>query len=742
MRKSFLLVSLLAFARYCPAQATIYLDGNGKGKIFEGICGVNAGGGVGRLLINYPEPQRKMILDYLFKPNYGASFQSYKAEIGGDGNSTEGSEPSHMHTPSDQNYNRGYQWWMMEEAKKRNSNIVLMALAWDFPAWIKEVNSQATADYLVNYVKGAKRVHNLDIAYLGIWNETKTNNAFIPLLRETLDRSGLRKVKIIADDLVRTWAIADSMRKDRKLFNSVDVISTHYPKYESGKAGELNKPMWSTEDGPWGDQWGETGQQSGSLASLLNLNYIRGKMTSTHIWNIITAYYDILDIPYAGEVRAMTPWSGSFKVMSPTWVTAHTTQFAYPGWRYIDTACTELKGGGSLVALKSGSKYSVVIETLNALEDQQLIFKISNNLSTGTVFVWHTDSLHSFEKLGALTPINGSYRFTAKKNSVYSLTTTTGQGKGNAVADLDSPFKLPYRENFEKYSLGYSTPAYFIEQNGAYEVVETLHRGKTKALKQMVSRSPLVWTYGHTAYLLGTASIIGDKNWSDYSVRADILLEEPGYARVMGRVSRVTLDGQINGYQLYLTDKGAWKLVYSTTGTAMDSGIVHCRLNEWHNLRLAFRGDTISAYIDCKLLSRQFNTKFSAGMAGIGNGYNKGLYDNIVIAPLDSLTPVIPVVMVKNRFFLERIPETPLMHLCVPLPNAVKVSWDGVPGAKGYKIRFGTVDGDYTSMADVGNLTSYTIWTLKSNQRYYFVVSAYNDKGESKRSGMEPATTR
>ena len=86
-----------------------------------------------RLLIDYPEPQRNQILDFLFKPNYGASVQALKVEIGGEGNSTEGSEPSHMHTATDENYNRGFEWWMMKEAKKRNPKITLHALAWDFP---------------------------------------------------------------------------------------------------------------------------------------------------------------------------------------------------------------------------------------------------------------------------------------------------------------------------------------------------------------------------------------------------------------------------------------------------------------------------------------------------------------------------------------------------------------------------------------------------------------------------------
>jgi hypothetical protein len=55
-------------------------------------------------------------------------------EIGGDAQSTDGSEPSHMHTPTETpNFQRGYEWWLMTEAKKRNPDIVLYGLPWSFP---------------------------------------------------------------------------------------------------------------------------------------------------------------------------------------------------------------------------------------------------------------------------------------------------------------------------------------------------------------------------------------------------------------------------------------------------------------------------------------------------------------------------------------------------------------------------------------------------------------------------------
>jgi galactosylceramidase len=114
---TFLLLAVLASAA-AQTTPTIVLDGKDHGRVFDGVGVASGGGCVARLLINYPEPQRNQILDFLFKPNYGASVQALKVEIGGDGNSTEGSEPSHMHTATDENYNRGFEWWMMKEAKK------------------------------------------------------------------------------------------------------------------------------------------------------------------------------------------------------------------------------------------------------------------------------------------------------------------------------------------------------------------------------------------------------------------------------------------------------------------------------------------------------------------------------------------------------------------------------------------------------------------------------------------------
>ena len=152
---------------------TISIDENSSGKVFGGVGAISGGGGNTRLLIDYPEPYRSQILDYLFKPNYGASLQILKVEIGADMDSTDGAESSHMHSRSDENYQRGYEWWLMEQAKARNPHIKLAALPWGAPHWVGDGNywSHDMIDYMVRWVKHAQSDHHLTIDYLGGRNE-------------------------------------------------------------------------------------------------------------------------------------------------------------------------------------------------------------------------------------------------------------------------------------------------------------------------------------------------------------------------------------------------------------------------------------------------------------------------------------------------------------------------------------------------------------------------------------------
>jgi len=152
--------------------ASLALDFSAPGAHFDGVGSLSGGGGDSRLLVDYPPAQQKDILDALFLPGAGAALQYLKVEIGGDSQSTEGTEMSHEHFRGDLNCSRGYEYWLLMEAKKRNPAIKTYGLSWGVPRWIGNGSYYAGDDniqYHLDWVYCMQDVHGVPIDYLGIW---------------------------------------------------------------------------------------------------------------------------------------------------------------------------------------------------------------------------------------------------------------------------------------------------------------------------------------------------------------------------------------------------------------------------------------------------------------------------------------------------------------------------------------------------------------------------------------------
>jgi len=63
--------------------------------------------------------------------------------------------------------------------------------------------------------------------------------------------------------------------------------------------------------------------------------------------------------------------------------------------------------------------------------------------------------------------------------------------------------------------------------------------------------------------------------------------------------------------------------------------------------------------------------------------------------------------------------------------NKVTVYWDEVPGATGYRVRWGTASGVYPNVSSVqsGDARMLSVTGLTSEQEYYFVVEAERNGG-------------
>jgi len=636
-------------------QTNVVLDGNSKGRVFDGLGAVSAGAS-SRLLIDYPEPQRSQILDYLFKPGYGAALQHLKVEIGADINSTDGSEPSHMRSPSDHNSKRGYEWWLMTEAHKRNPNIILEILPWGAPGWVgaerdgkNSLYTPTMAGYVADFIKTAKRDYGLDIAYVGLWNENVHDFGYLRELDRRLKAEHLATRIICCDEYpgegAGPWAIADEMLKDPELSAAVAVIGVHYPLVEgkvitTESARKASKPLWSSEDQPNGGggpfvsrEWAVGGR---ILAHRYNQNYLEGSLTATEIWSPITSYYDNLPAPNSGLMYANTPWSGHYDVQGTIWATAHTTQFAQPGWQYLDSASGYLPEMGSYVAISSPNRknWSVILETIDAQHPQTVSFRLAGGLAASVVYIWETNNSRTFKKVANVKPVNGAFTYTFDPDSLYSLTTTTGQGKGTAQPPAAARFPLPYADNFEKTAVGH-TPKYLSDQDGAFEVQPCVGRAG-RCLEQMITEMPIPWSP-----LPDPFTLAGNSDWKDYTEAADVRFLTASPAAIMGRIDSADIfkDNKArrpSGYVLRLKPDGAWELLtaeFKKPVVTLASGSVAIDRGKWHRLELRFHGVQIVAVLDGTPLATVENSVHTHGMFALGTEWGRIQFDNIEVTP-------------------------------------------------------------------------------------------------------------
>ena len=679
---------------------TISANGASAGLTFGGIGAISGGGGNTRLLTDYPAAQQQQILNYLFKPDYGASLQILKVEIGGDTNSTDGSESSIEHTSGSVNCNNGYEWWLMEQAKALNPNIKLYGLAWGAPGWISGgFFSTGTISYLISWLNCATS-HGLTINYLGGWNERGYNISWYEQLRSTLNADGYSGVQIVGADT--NWSIATDIAGNSAFANAVSIIGVHYP-CAGGDGGNADtcpgnataegtgKPLWASENGSQDLNGGAP-----ALIRSITRGYTDAELTAYINWPIVAAIYP--DLPFDDDalVLANQPWSGAYSPGMSLWATAQVTQFTQPGWRFLNSGSGYLGGSesnGSYVTLKStdGTDYSTIIETTTATAAQTVNVNVSGGLSTGTVHVWSTNlsaptAASTFAQQASITPVNGSYSLTVQPGSVYTLTTTTGQGKGTATSPAQTTLPLPYSDTFASDTVG-QQPRYLSQMQGAFEVEPCAGGRSGNCLQQQAATQPIEWDNNANPYTIG-----GNLSWANYTVSASALMTQAGAVQLLGRVGpqQGFSPANIDDYYLQLSNTGAWSIVRNSTSgtlTTLASGTVTAPgLNTWQQLSLTFNGAAISAAINGTTVGTVTNSSYASGMVGLGtSGYQTDQFSNLSVSLVGSATPTGPII--------------------AGVDTAECVDVNGGSSTPGTKVQMWNCDGSASSQS----------WTMESN---------------------------
>ena len=92
-------------------------------------------------------------------------------------------------------------------------------------------------------------------------------------------------------------------------------------------------------------------------------------------------------------MKANSPWSGYYEVQPALWAVAHTTQFAQPGWFYIDdTGCGLLANEKisyvTLVSPSNDNDFSCIVEAIDLNENTTISFTLKDKVKTKYLSVW------------------------------------------------------------------------------------------------------------------------------------------------------------------------------------------------------------------------------------------------------------------------------------------------------------------------------------------------------------------
>jgi galactosylceramidase len=541
-------------------------------RVYDGIGGLSGGGATSALLQSYPPGPQAEILDLLFKPKAGASLDILKIEIGSDDETTNGCEACHMRTPTEVNCNRGYEWWLLKEAKIRNPAIRTYGLPWNFPGWVGSgsssngsvcdpspmtnadgdlsmcdifFNNSRTANYITEWVSCAQS-HEIQIDWIGVHNESPWNANYILTLRQMLDDRGFTSTKIIAPD-GNINDLAQHLVLNETVAQAVGALGAHYPGINghnetTGAADSLGIPMSASEDySTYSDANG-----GGCWARTLNLN-TRNNFTSTISWYLVGAFSSGIIYDNDAFVRADTPSSGFYTATPQLWFSLHWTLFVTAQDKARVIATDALEHGGSYVALQAEQELTIIIEFLQwnssqcirhnpasyeipptqSVQIQLPVRKIQ--ISPPKLSLWRScidwrfgsgvDPSY-FIRQPDVPVDGGNVRITAKANCVYTLSTKLNVQRprlptANPMKQSEA-FELPHTDNFVSVKDG-STPLFFSPVLGMFEVADGALEQKVVDYLPISNNCPV-----H----LFPMALIGTMDMQDVSISASVSLDK------------------------------------------------------------------------------------------------------------------------------------------------------------------------------------------------------------------------
>ncbi len=632
--------------------------------MFDGLGAADAGGAMGRLLIDYPATQRTQILDYLFGPG-GADLQILKLEIGGDSGEADGALPSVEHSRGQIDCQSGYEWWLAEQAVARDPHILLAGLQWSAPGWVGSVWNSDDIGYVIDWLNCA-RSHGLRVSYLGGWNERGFRMAWFEQLRRTLNADGYRYVKLMAADTfsdrtvaagrrvydpAQTWYVARVAAAHPAFRAALGVIAAHDTcggptrgfQCESTRAARrLGLPLWESE---LGAMHGPTAPAD--LARSVNAGFIQAGITGYVQWPMITAMPPGLLYAGHGLVDASEPQAGHYAVSPITWAIAQTTQFTEPGWRHVNGASGYLGNSGTYAAYESPdhSDWSLVTENAGRRAFQRPGPAADHRAPGRRAGGRHRPGL--VDQPG-LVPAGDVVRAPPGPASLAGhvlLHHPAGLRRHVHLHQWPVPAERPGRRPPRLCACRTGPRRMPATSRGAWPPRRARSSTSRAWAGRRVSASssrppskPVFWSPAMTADPPPPYALTGAPGWASYTVSARVLL--PTASASAGLIGRFSHQGgdpvQFDGYQFDLHGDGTWRLARNRSdgpAQVLASGrVAGIQPGTWHAIALWLSGRRITASVDGHAVGAVTSSAYGSGLAGIESSYASVQFTDLTVS--------------------------------------------------------------------------------------------------------------
>lgn len=296
-----------------------------------------------------------------------------------------------------------------------------------------------------------------------------------------------------------------------------------------------------------------------------------------------------------------------------------------------------------------------------------------DTLATADLHVWETCNNSYFKlqdelltRVASTGSTAGSMAYTAalKPQCVYTITSSTGQAavpEPSPAIPATEPFPFPYSDTFETYK-DQGTVKYFTDQGGSFNAAPApstdgdTAAGTSMALHQVVDVRPIEWGHNPDPMTIG-----GSITWTDYTITAKAMIgsksplppvaqadpqPSPTSVKVCGRIGTYSRGGSPpNGYCLIVDDIGSWFISNGgkkgdareqesviASGKLPTAAADAAAAGKWLTLSLKFVGTSITPSVDGTALKTVTDSKFAAGMVGVGSGWNTAWFDDLAVA--------------------------------------------------------------------------------------------------------------